>query len=164
MASGIYDIPVQTIGGESSTLAPYRDQVLLIVNVASKCGYTPQYAGLEALYRRHHAQGFSVLGFPCNQFMSQEPGPETAIAQFCKDSYAISFPLFAKIAVNGSATHPLYRLLKGEKRGLFGTAAIKWNFTKFLVGHSGEVLARYATRRTPESLEPDITRALAAAR
>lgn len=164
MASALYDIPVKTIAGEPSTLAPYRNQVLLIVNVASNCGYTPQYAGLEALHRRHHAQGFSVLGFPCNQFLGQEPQAEEGIRQFCKDSYGISFPLFAKIAVNGSGTHPLYRLLKGEKRGLFGTSAIKWNFTKFLVGRTGEVLARYATRRTPESLEPDITRALAAVR
>ena len=161
-SSNLYDIPVVTIAGEPATLAPYKGQVLLIVNVASRCGFTPQYAGLEALYRRHRGKGFSVLGFPCNQFLHQEPGPEAEIQSFCSTTYAVGFPLYARIAVNGGGAHPLYRLLKRARRGLFGSEAIKWNFTKFLVGRSGKVLARYAPRRTPESLEPDIVRALEA--
>ena len=151
--SPLYTVPVETIDGESTTLAPYRGQVLLIVNVASKCGYTPQYAGLEAMYRRYRSRGFAVLGFPCDQFGNQEPGTEAEIRQFCSLAYDVTFPMFAKVDVNGPNEHPLYKVLKGEARGVLGTAAIKWNFTKFLVSRDGVVLTRYASRDTPEDIE-----------
>ena len=156
----LYDIPVQTIDGQPTTLDPYRGQVLLIVNVASRCGYTPQYEGLEALYRRFRDRGFAVLGFPCNQFGHQEPGSETEIRKFCSLHYDVTFPLFAKIDVNGPATHPLYQRLKQEQPGVLGTTAIKWNFTKFLVGRTGKVLGRYAPAVEPEELEADVVAAL----
>jgi glutathione peroxidase len=130
--------------------------VLLIVNVASECGFTPQYAGLEALHRQLHGRGFSVLGFPCNQFGQQEPGSESDIKNFCTTRYAISFPLFAKIEVNGANTHPLYQFLKAQKPGLLGSEAIKWNFTKFLIDRAGKVVKRYASTDTPEKIAPDI--------
>ena len=149
----IYDFDVTTIDGETQTLAPYRGQVLLIVNVASRCGFTPQYTGLEALYRRYKSKGFAVLGFPCDQFGHQEPGDEEYIKRFCRRTYDITFPLFAKIQVNGNDAHPLYKLLKSKKAGVLGTAAIKWNFTKFLVGREGIVLKRYAPIDTPERIE-----------
>ena len=152
----LYDIPVRTLAGEATTLAPWRGQVLLIVNVASRCGLTPQYAGLEALYRGHRERGFAVLGFPCNQFGAQEPGNEAEIGAFCTANYEVSFPLFAKIEVNGPGAHPLYRFLKGEKPGVLGTEAIKWNFTKFLVGREGAVLKRYAPTDTPEAIGRDL--------
>ena len=152
----LYDIPVTTIDGTTTTLDDYRGQVLLIVNVASKCGFTPQYAGLEALYRRYHDQGFSVLGFPCDQFAHQEPGDEAEIRSFCSLTYDVTFPLFAKIEVNGNATHPLYALLKKARPGLLGSEAIKWNFTKFLVDRQGNVVKRYAPADTPESIAGDI--------
>src|SRR5487761_2587799 len=133
----IYEIAVTGIDGTVGTLAPYRGNLLLIVNVASKCGFTPQYEGLETLYRNYRARGFTVLGFPCDQFGHQEPGSEQEIAKFCTDTYHVTFPLFAKIDVNGPLVHPLYRLLKSEQAGLLGTGAIKWNFTKFLVGRDG---------------------------
>jgi len=152
----IYDIPVTSIDGTTGTLADYRGQVLLIVNVASKCGFTPQYAGLEALYRRYRNQGFTILGFPCDQFAHQEPGDETEIRNFCSLNYDVTFPLYAKIEVNGSDTHPLYALLKKARPGLFGSEAIKWNFTKFLINRSGAVLKRYAPTDTPEQIEPDL--------
>jgi len=158
---GIYDIEVTTIGGQRQTLAPYRGQVLLIVNVASQCGFTPQYAGLEALYHAHRARGFAVLGFPCDQFGHQEPGDEAEIARFCATTYAITFPLFAKIEVNGARAHPLYRYLKGERPGLLGSEAIKWNFTKFLVARDGAVLKRYAPKDTPASIGRDLEPLLA---
>ncbi|MCC7547642.1 MAG: glutathione peroxidase [Burkholderiales bacterium] len=139
----------------------YRGKVLLIVNVASQCGLTPQYAGLEALYRRHHAAGLEVLGFPCNQFGSQEPASEPEIVQFCETRFGVSFPMFGKIDVNGPATHPLYAWLKSSEPGILGTESIKWNFTKFLVSRDGKVIARYAPTSTPESIEPDIVAALA---
>jgi glutathione peroxidase len=154
--SDMYDIPVRTIEGVDTTLQPYRGKALLIVNVASRCGYTPQYTGLEALYRKYKDQGFVVLGFPCNQFAHQEPENEAAIHQFCDTSYGISFPLFAKIDVNGSRTHPLYRYLKSQRRGFLGRETIVWNFTKFLVGRNGEVLRRYSPRQTPEKIEKDV--------
>jgi len=166
MTDSIYDIPVKTIDLEETTLAPYRGKVLLIVNVVSRCGFTPQYEGLEALYRKYKDRGLEVLGFPCNQFAHQEPGDEQEIKSFCKLRYDITFPLFAKIEVNGDGTHPLYRLLKQAQPGLLGTEAIKWNFTKFLVGRDGTVLARFAPQDKPESLvaaiEDALTRAVPA--
>jgi glutathione peroxidase len=149
----LYDISVKTIGGETQSLDVYRGRTLLIVNVASQCGFTPQYAGLEALYRKYKAQGLVVLGFPCNQFGRQEPGTEADIQQFCSTTYDVTFPMFAKVDVNGSATHPLYELLKSARPGLLGTEAIKWNFTKFLVNGRGDVVARYAPSDTPEKIE-----------
>ena len=159
MAS-IYDFKVKDIHGKTVDLDVYKGKVLLVVNTASKCGFTPQYQGLEALYRKYREQGLEVLAFPCNQFGAQEPGNEQEIATFCETNYNVTFPMFRKIDVNGNATAPLYRYLKHEKPGLLGTGAIKWNFTKFLVGRDGEVVARYAPNDTPESIEPDIAKAL----
>jgi glutathione peroxidase len=151
----LYDIPLQTIDGETVTLEPYRGKTLLIVNVASHCGFTPQYKGLEELYRRNKDY-MAVLGFPCNQFGQQEPGTESEIRQFCSTHYDVTFPLFARIDVNGPNAHPLYRYLKSARKGLFGREAIAWNFTKFLVGKDGEVLRRYGPRRKPEDIERDL--------
>jgi glutathione peroxidase len=156
----IYDIAVRTIEGQEQQLAAYAGKALLIVNVASRCGFTPQYTGLEALYRQHREQGFAVLGFPCDQFGHQEPGDETEIRKFCSTNYQVSFPMFAKIEVNGASAHPLYQFLKQQRPGLLGTEAIKWNFTKFLVGRDGKVLRRYAPTDKPESLEADVAAAL----
>ena len=155
-----YHLPLTTITGDTIPLADYRGHVLLVVNVASKCGYTPQYAGLEALHRRFHDRGFDVLGFPCDQFGHQEPGSEAEILQFCRLTYDVTFPLFAKTDVNGAHTHPLFRVLKREKRGVLGTSAIKWNFTKFLVDRDGAVRARFAPTVTPDELAPKIEAAL----
>ena len=152
----LYDIPLRAIDGATTTLDRYRGKALLIVNVASRCGFTPQYKGLEALYRKYKDRGLVVLGFPCNQFGSQEPESETAIREFCDAHYGVSFPLFAKIDVNGRNAHPLYRHLKSAKTGFLGREAIAWNFTKFLVGKDGEVLRRYGSRRTPEEIEKDV--------
>jgi len=152
----LYDIDVRTIDGSTQSLGEYRGRTLLIVNLASRCGFTPQYAGLEALYRKYKDQGFEVLGFPCNQFGGQEPDAEAAILAFCTSTYGVTFPLFAKIDVNGSAAHPLYRLLTRARRGLLGTARIKWNFTKFLVSASGDVERRYAPSAKPETIERDV--------
>jgi glutathione peroxidase len=149
----IYEIPVQTATGEEKTLAEYRGQVMLIVNTASKCGFTPQYAGLEALFRKYAGQGFVVLGFPCNQFGSQEPGDISEIQTFCSLTYDVTFPLFAKVNVNGSDAAPLYQHLKAAAPGLLGSEAIKWNFTKFLIDREGHVLDRFAPTTTPENLE-----------
>jgi glutathione peroxidase len=160
MSQSIYNIPVKTIDGNDTTLESYRGKVLLVVNVASKCGFTPQYEGLEQLYRRYRDRGLAVLGFPCNQFAGQEPGSEAEIQSFCRLTYDVSFPLFGKIAVNGKHTHELYRLLKEQQPGMLGTEAIKWNFTKFLVGRDGRVLARFAPQDTPESLGAKIEAAL----
>lgn len=154
--SDIHDIPVTTIDGEERTLAEYRGKAMLIVNVASQCGFTPQYRGLETLHRELGPNGLAVLGFPCNQFGAQEPGDAEEIKKFCNLSYDVSFPLFAKVEVNGSGTHPLYQHLKREKPGLLGTGAIKWNFTKFLVAPDGTVLKRYAPNDTPEDIRKDI--------
>jgi glutathione peroxidase len=152
----VYDFSAQTIDGRSQSLDAYRGQVLLIVNVASKCGYTPQYAGLEALYQKHKDQGLAILGFPCDQFGHQEPGDEAEIKNFCSLNYGVSFPLFAKIHVNGADAHPLYKFLKEQKKGLLGSEAIKWNFTKFLVDRNGAVVKRYAPQDKPESLDKDL--------
>jgi glutathione peroxidase len=156
----IYDFNVTTIDGHTETLNSYRGQVLLIVNVASKCGFTPQYAGLEQLHRSYRDDGFSVLGFPCDQFGHQEPGDEAEIRSFCSLNYEVSFPLFAKIDVNGKDTHPLYQYLKSAQKGLLGSESIKWNFTKFLVGRDGSVLKRYAPTDTPESIERELQQIL----
>jgi len=155
----VYEFSAATIDGQERKLADYRDKVLLIVNVASKCGFTPQYEGLEKLYRDHQDKGLVVLGFPCDQFGHQEPGSEAEIAEFCSLTYDVTFPLFAKIEVNGSDTHPLYQWLKSEQGGLLG-GAIKWNFTKFLVGRDGSVIDRFAPTDKPEKLEPKILKAL----
>ena len=152
----LYDIALTTIDGKPASMAKYKDRVLLVVNVASKCGYTPQYAGLEALYRKYKRRGLTVLGFPCDQFGHQEPGDEDAIKAFCSLTYDVTFPMFAKIDVNGPGTHPLYRHLKAARKGLLGTEAVKWNFTKFLVGRNGRVLRRYAPTDTPEAIESDL--------
>jgi len=159
----IHDFELRTIDGGLQRLDAYAGRVLLVVNVASQCGFTPQYAGLEALYRRYRERGFAVLGFPCDQFGHQEPGDEAAIRAFCELSYQVSFPMFAKLAVNGAAAHPLYRFLKAARPGLLGSESIKWNFTKFLVGRDGAVLRRYAPADRPEALAGDIEAALAAA-
>ena len=152
----IYDFDVATIDGARQTLEGYRGKVLLIVNVASKCGFTPQYAGLEELYRSHKEEGFAVLGFPCDQFGHQEPGNEEEIRNFCSLKYQVSFPMFAKLQVNGDLAHPLYSFLKAARKGLLGSETIKWNFTKFLVDRNGTVLQRYAPTATPESIEKDL--------
>ena len=154
-AVNVFDIPVTTIDGRTITLDAFRGKALLIVNVASRCGFTPQYKGLEALYRRHHDR-LVVLGFPCNQFGRQEPGVESEILQFCADEYDVTFPLFAKVDVNGPDAHPLFRYLKLRKKGFLGRATIAWNFTKFLVGKDGEVLRRYGPRHTPDAIERDV--------
>ena len=159
MAS-IYEFAVDDIHGKKVKLSRYRDRVLLIVNTASKCGFTPQYKGLETLYTKYHKKGLDVLGFPCNQFGAQEPGTEDEIAQFCELNFGVTFPMFAKVDVNGDDAAPLFKYLKGEKPGLLGIEAIKWNFTKFLVDRKGRVLARYAPQDTPESLAADIEKAL----
>jgi glutathione peroxidase len=152
----VYGFTVKTIDGSEQTLAAYRDQVMLIVNVASKCGFTPQYAGLEALYRKLHDRGFSVLGFPCDQFGQQEPGDEQEIKRFCSLNYDVTFPMFAKIEVNGPHTHPLYQYLKHQQPGILGSEAIKWNFTKFLLDRQGKVRKRYGSVDKPESIEADV--------
>lgn len=158
----LYDIDVRTIDGRAQSLDAYRDRTLLIVNVASRCGYTPQYQGLEELFRKYKDSGLTVLGFPCNQFREQEPGTEAAILDFCTRTYDVSFPMFAKIDVNGRNAHPLYRYLKAEQPGILGTTAIKWNFTKFLVSASGEVIRRYAPLVLPARIEADIVRQISA--
>ncbi len=150
------DIALKTIDGKTETLGEFEGKALLIVNVASKCGFTPQYEGLEALHKRFRDRGFAVLGFPCDQFGHQEPGDEREIANFCKLSYDVSFPMFAKIEVNGENAHPLYKTLKKEARGLLGTEAIKWNFTKFLLDRNHNVVRRYAPVDKPEGLGLDI--------
>jgi glutathione peroxidase len=152
----IFDFSARDIAGTDRSLAEWRGRVLLIVNVASKCGFTPQYTGLEELYTRHKERGLVVLGFPCDQFGHQEPGDEAAIRDFCQLNYGVTFPLFAKIDVNGRGAHPLYRHLKQARRGVLGSTAIKWNFTKFLVGRDGEVLRRYAPAVTPAEIERDV--------
>ena len=152
----LYLIPVRTLDGRDTTLEPYRGKVMLIVNVASACGFTPQYAGLEQLYRSRASRGLVVLGFPCNQFGKQEPGCSADIESFTRDQYNVTFPLFEKIEVNGSGTHPLYRLLKRDAPGLLGTQFIKWNFTKFLLDRRGKIVGRFGSGTTPATLEPMI--------
>ena len=153
---GIHDIAARRIDGAERDLSEFKGKVLLIVNVASRCGFTPQYTGLEALYRSCRQRGFEVLGFPCNQFGSQEPGSEAEIDSFCSTNYDVTFPMFAKVDVNGAGAHPLYQFLKSEKPGVLGTEAIKWNFTKFLVNRQGDVVKRYAPNEKPEDLSTDI--------
>jgi glutathione peroxidase len=160
MPATVYDFKARTIDGQEVSLADYRGNVLLIVNVASQCGFTPQYRGLEELYERFGKSGFAVLGFPCNQFGKQEPGTDSDIRGFCDLQYGVRFPLFSKIDVNGPGTHPLYEFLKRSKPGFLGTKRIKWNFTKFLIDRSGQVVARFGSRRTPESIDAEIERLL----
>ncbi|HSX61178.1 MAG TPA: glutathione peroxidase [Tahibacter sp.] len=151
-----YDFSATTLDGDEQSLKAYKGKALLIVNVASKCGFTPQYTGLEAMYRKHKDEGLVVLGFPCDQFGHQEPGDADEIRNFCSLTYDVSFPMFAKIDVNGDKAHPLYKWLKSEKSGFLGTEGIKWNFTKFLIGRDGSVVKRYAPTDTPEKIEKDI--------
>ena len=158
--SSIYDITANTLAGEPLSLSAFKGKVLLIVNTASQCGFTGQYEGLEALYRKYKDQGLVVLGFPCNQFGAQEPGNAAEIATFCEKNYGVSFPMFAKIDVNGSNAHPLFQLLKSEATGLLGTEGIKWNFTKFLVNREGKVHERFAPTTGPDALEPIIKKLL----
>jgi glutathione peroxidase len=159
MAS-IYEFSAKSLDGKEKSLADFRGQVVLVVNTASQCGFTPQYEGLEALYKKYHARGFEILGFPCNQFGAQEPGDAAAISQFCTLNYGVTFPMFAKIDVNGASAHPLYQFLKRAQKGLAGTEAIKWNFTKFLVDRQGSVVARFAPTATPSDLDPEVARLL----
>jgi glutathione peroxidase len=158
----IYDFSAKAIDGKPVSLADYKGKVLLVVNTASKCGFTPQYAGLEKLYREYGPKGLTVLGFPCDQFMHQEPGNEAEIQNFCTTKYDVTFPLFAKVEVNGANTHPLWAFLKHEKGGLLG-GGIKWNFTKFLVDAHGKVVERFPPTTTPESIAPQIEKLLPAA-
>ncbi|MDR7229638.1 glutathione peroxidase [Caulobacter sp. BE264] len=149
----VYDYSAKTLDGQDVSLADYRGQVLLIVNTASKCGFTPQYEGLEALYKAYKDRDFTVLAFPCNQFGAQEPGDAAEIANFCSLTYDVSFPVMSKIDVNGADAHPLYKFLKKEQKGVLGTEAIKWNFTKFLIGKDGQVVDRFAPTVKPEDLK-----------
>ena len=157
----VYDFQADTIEGEKVVLSKYRGKALLIVNVASQCGFTPQYEGLESLYEKYKDQGFQVLGFPCNQFGSQEPGTEPEIKNFCETNYNVKFPLFSKIDVNGSQAHPLYKFLVKAKPGILGTEGIKWNFTKFLIDRQGNPVKRYAPSDKPEAIENDLKTTLA---
>jgi glutathione peroxidase len=156
----IYDFNAKTIDGDETSLSQYKGKALLVVNVASKCGFTPQYKGLEALYEKYRDKGLVVLGFPCDQFGHQEPGDEDEIRNFCSLTYDVQFPMFAKIDVNGANTHPLYKYLKSEAKGLLGSESIKWNFTKFLVDRDGKVVRRFAPTDTPEGIEKDVAAAL----
>ena len=162
MPTTIYDFDAQQMNGQTVPLAQYQGKVLLIVNTASACGFTPQFAGLEDLHKQYADQGLVVLGFPCNQFGSQDPGSNDEIASFCQLNYGVSFPMMAKIDVNGAQASPLYQWLAAEAPGLLGSKAIKWNFTKFLVGKDGRVLRRYAPQDAPKKLGKDIEAALAA--
>lgn len=154
--SPVYTFSARTLGGETIGLERYRGKVLLIVNTASECGFTPQYAGLQQLYEKYAARGLEVLGFPCNQFGKQEPGDAAQIASFCEKNFGVTFPLFDKVDVKGANAHPLYRYLTKEARGLFWTKAINWNFTKFLVDRNGNVVRRYGPKAKPEALVPGI--------
>jgi len=158
--SQIYDFSVDDIRGKAVKLSRYKGKVLLVVNTASECGFTPQYKGLESLYESLHGKGLEVLGFPCNQFGSQEPGSEKEIASFCELNYGVTFPMFAKVDVNGDDAAPLWKWLKKEKPGLLGSEAVKWNFTKFLVDRKGNVVERFAPNDTPESIAPAIEKLL----
>lgn len=161
MADDLYAIEVETISGKTESISKYRGKVLLVVNTASKCGFTPQYEGLEALYREYADEGLMVLGFPCDQFGHQEPGSEEEILDFCTTRFDVSFPMHAKVEVNGAGQHPLYAHLQSEARGLLGSRSIKWNFTKFLVSRSGEVLERFGSTTRPKQLAVRISAALA---
>lgn len=152
----LYDIEVKTISGEKQTMRDYAGKTVLVVNVASKCGYTPQYAGLETLWKKYQDKGLVILGFPCDQFLNQEPGDEAQIQSFCQLNFGVSFPLFSKVEVNGKNAHPLFQELKKAAPGFMGTEAIKWNFTKFLVDKNGNVVERFGPRDTPEGIESKI--------
>jgi len=156
----IYDFSVATIAKNEQSMAIYKNKLLLIVNVASKCGFTPQYEGLEKLYKTYQNQGFEILAFACNQFGGQEPGTETEILNFCRTNFDVTFPLFAKIDVNGKDTHPLYAYLKKQAPGILGTESIKWNFTKFLIDRQGNVITRYGSSTKPEEVAKDIEKLL----
>ncbi len=156
MMSSLYEIDVSDIEGKRYSLNEYRGRVLLIVNTASECGFTPQYAGLQALHQKYHEKGLVVLGFPCDQFGHQEPGPEVEIKHFCEKNYGVTFPMHEKVYVNGDQAHPLFEFLKVKAPGLMGSKAIKWNFTKFLVDAEGQVKKRYASTTTPNDIESDI--------
>lgn len=158
----VYDFEARYIDGKTAPLSKFRGQVMLIVNTASQCGFTPQFGGLEALHTSYAGQGLALLGFPCNQFGAQDPGNDSEIAEFCQVNYGVSFPMMSKIDVNGPAAHPLYKWLSAEAPGLLGSKAIKWNFTKFLVGKDGQVIKRYAPLDKPADLAKDIEAALAA--
>lgn len=162
MTAAFYDFGATSIDGQHVSMTTFRDKVVLVVNVASKCGFTPQYTGLEELYKKFKDRGFVVLGFPCNQFGAQEPGNAAEIKQFCSLTYPVSFPIFAKIEVNGPNAHPLYEFLKKSQKGILGTEAIKWNFTKFLIDRKGNVVERYSPQTTPQSLVSDIEKLLGA--
>lgn len=159
--SNIFDISVTTIKGEQATLDAFRGKALLIVNTASKCGFTPQFKGLEKLYEDYKDQGLEILGFPCNQFLKQDPASDSEISEFCSLNYGVSFPMFSKIDVNGPDTHPLFEHLKSEAKGVLGSQKIKWNFTKFLVDQNGKVLQRYAPNTEPKDITDDIKALLA---
>jgi glutathione peroxidase len=154
--SSIYDFSARTIDGDEQNFEAYKGKTLLVVNVASKCGFTPQYTGLEALYEKFKDKGVVVLGFPCDQFGHQEPGDEAEIKNFCSLTYDVKFPMFAKVEVNGANAHPLFKYLKHEAKGLLGSESIKWNFTKFLIDKDGKVRTRYAPTDTPASIEKDL--------
>ena len=160
MAKIDFDTPITRINGESTTMRDYEGKVLLVVNVASKCGFTPQYKGLEAVYQQYKDRGLVVLGFPCNQFGAQEPGAESEIAEFCELNFGVTFPMHAKVDVNGKDAHPLFVQLKSEATGILGTEAIKWNFTKFLVARDGTIVDRYASNTTPEAMTSEIEKLL----
>ncbi|PKN54942.1 MAG: glutathione peroxidase [Deltaproteobacteria bacterium HGW-Deltaproteobacteria-14] len=160
MATLDYETKVTTLGGEERDLSEHRGKVMLVVNTASKCGFTPQYDGLEALWKKHRDEGLVVLGFPCNQFGHQEPGSAEDIEQFCRLNHGVTFPLHAKIDVNGKHTHPLFEQLKAGAPGILGSKGIKWNFTKFLVGRDGAILKRYAPKDTPESIDGELSELL----
>jgi len=158
----VYEFEAQTIDGKTVSLSDFKGRVMLVVNTASKCGFTPQFDGLEALWKQYADQGLVILGFPCNQFGAQDPGSADEIASFCQLNYGVTFPMMAKVEVNGPQAHPLYKWLVKEAPGLLGTQAIKWNFTKFLLGRDGHVIKRYGSIDTPKALATDIERALAA--
>ena len=152
----IFNFSCKDINGEEVNLSDYSGKVLLIVNTASKCGFTPQYKGLQDLYKKYFNQGFEILGFPCNQFGSQEPGTDQEIVEFCNINYDVTFPLFSKIEVNGPSAHPLFSFLTSDKPGLLGTKAIKWNFTKFLINRNGEPVKRFSSKTAPEEISSEI--------
>lgn len=156
----VYDFSAERLEGGVESLSDYSGKVLLIVNTASKCGFTPQFEGLEQVYEQYKDEGLVVLGFPCNQFASQDPASNSEIGEFCQRNYGVTFPMFAKIDVNGSDAHPLYKFLTKEAKGILGTEAVKWNFTKFLVGRDGQVIDRFATATKPQDMKKDIEKAL----
>lgn len=161
MTDDVYQFSGTSIKGQQVPLADFKGKVMLVVNTASKCGFTPQFKGLEAMYEKYHEQGLEILGFPCNQFLKQDPGSNQEIAEFCELNYGVSFPMFEKVDVNGGDAHPLFKFLKAKAPGVLGSQAIKWNFTKFLVDKDGKVVARYAPKDTPEQIESKVRELLA---